>query len=265
MQVLKNNDNIAAKQDAGTDVNFDINGMTITHATGLPTGLRAQGALSITATALLTTPGAGTSHVVGSIKITNTGASTRVITFYVDENGTTYTAATQWGSTIQLLTLESAEWTGTGWVLYDANGVAKMSVISPIAAAQTDMESGTNLTTFVSPGRIAFAPSEAKFWIDENGAGTVTNASYNVTSVTDTGTGLMTVNIGTDFSAANYAAQATVERVVTTMTVANLRYVAIRNAGQAAGTLLVECWDGTATTALQVDPASYYVVGYGDQ
>lgn len=265
MQVLKNNDNIAAKQDVGTDVNFDVNGMTIAHATGLPTGLRAQGALSTTATALLTTPSSGNSHVIGSIKITNTGASTRIVTFYVDENGTTYTAATQWGSVIQLLTLESAEWTGTGWMLYDANGVAKMSVISPIAASQADMEAAVNLTTFVSPGRQVFHPGECKFWCDAVGAGTSINASYNVTSLTDTGAGLLTINIGTDFSSANYAVQVTVERAVTTLAVTDLKYCSVRNAGQAAGTILLEVWDGTAATAVQEDPTSYYVVGFGDQ
>jgi hypothetical protein len=264
VQVLKQTSNILAKQDAGADVNFDVNGMTITHATGLPAGFREQGQLSTTATALLTTPGAGTSHVIGSIKITNTGASTRLVTFYVPEDGSTATAATEWGSDIQLLTLESAEWTGTGWIIYDANGVAKMSVISPIASTQADQESGSNLTTFVSPGRAHFHPSATKFWCDAVGAGTSVNASYNVTSLTDTGPGLLTINIATDFSSANYAITCTVERASTALTVANIRGTEVRNAGQAAGTILVECWDDVATTHGQVDPTSYFVAGWGD-
>jgi hypothetical protein len=150
-------------------------------------------------------------------------------------------------------------------VLYDANGVAKMSVISPIASTQADMESGTNLTTFVSPGRQHFHPSAAKFWCDAVGTGLTINASYNVTSLTDTGAGLLTINIATDFSVANYAVQATVERAATALTVTSLAYTAVRNAGQAAGTVLVENWDGTATTAVQEDPTSYFVTGFGDQ
>lgn len=265
MQVIKQTANIAAKQDAGTDVAFELSGMTITHATGLPVGLEEQGALSTTATALTTTPSSGTSHVIGSIKITNTGASTRVVTFYKPEDGSTFTAATQWGSTISLLTLEAAEWTGTGWIIYDANGVAKMSVISPIAAAQADQESASNLTTFVSPGRAHFHPSATKVWGKATVSGAVPTlaVSYNTTSITDTATDRLTVTIATDFSSANYSVNATIEAATTTLSATTTSLACfIRFATLAAGAFEINACEfdiGVAT-----DPASWMWQGCGD-
>jgi hypothetical protein len=76
----------------------------------------------------------------------------------------------------------------------------------PTAAVQADQEAGTSVTTFVSPGRQQFHPSASKAWVIFQGTGTVTIlASYNVTSITDNGTGDYTVNFTTSFSSAFYA------------------------------------------------------------
>jgi len=54
-------------------------------------------------------------------------------------------------------------------------------------------------------------PQTAKGWVNFNGGGTVTKRDdYNVSSVTDSGTGNYVVNWDTDFSDANYAAVVTV-------------------------------------------------------
>lgn len=48
-------------------------------------------------------------------------------------------------------------------------------------------------------------PGVAKAWVNFNGTGTVAiNDSYNVTSITDDGVGLYTVNFTTAFSSADY-------------------------------------------------------------
>jgi hypothetical protein len=109
--------------------------------------------------------------------------------------------------------------------------------------------------------------SHTRFWAFVTvAAGTPTlSTSFNVTSITDTGTGLLTVTIATDFSSAAWCCTVSVERAATALAVANLRSAAIRNTGLAAGTVLVECWDGTATTANQVDPTSWHVEGLGSQ
>lgn len=146
----------------------------------------------------------------------------------------------------------------------DAAGI--VYALYPLAS-QAVMETGTSLVTLVTPGRQANHPGHPKFWAMVTvSAGTPTlQTSYNVTSITDTGTGLLTVTIATDFSSANWKCGVTVERAATALTVANLRYAAIRNAGLAAGTVLAECWDGTAVTANQVDPTSWHLDGSGDQ
>ncbi len=78
--------------------------------------------------------------------------------------------------------------------------------VSPpsVAATQAEQEAASTLTAWVSPGRQQFHPSAAKCWIfcDNGGA---TYASFNITSITDTGTGVIGVTIATDFSSTNYA------------------------------------------------------------
>lgn len=72
-------------------------------------------------------------------------------------------------------------------------------------AVQSEMEAGSSTTLAVVAGRQHFHPSAAKAWVIFNGNGTVAIlASYGVTSVTDNGTGLYTVNLSITFSSANY-------------------------------------------------------------
>lgn len=78
-------------------------------------------------------------------------------------------------------------------------------------AIQSEQETGTDNTRAVVPGRQHFHPSAAKCWGFTTGAGTpVLNAqSYNMTSITDTATGRLTVTIATDFSSASWVGLAT--------------------------------------------------------
>lgn len=74
-------------------------------------------------------------------------------------------------------------------------------------AVQADQETGSSTTKAVVPGVQQYHPSAAKAWVQFN---TVTSTSittsYNITSLTDAGTGHTTVVIATDFSSANYCA-----------------------------------------------------------
>ena len=59
-------------------------------------------------------------------------------------------------------------------------------------------------------------PGTAKAWVNFNGTGTVAiRASYNVSSITDNGTGDYTVNFTTALADANYAANVTGTRFIT--------------------------------------------------
>ena len=132
------------------------------------------------------------------------------------------------------------------------------------AASQAEQEAGSSVTKMVTAGRQHFHPSAVKCWGRFNTAGGVT-ASYNITSVTDTGTGVIAVTIGTDFSGAGvYAAQVSVEATATTWAVANTREAHIRSATLAAGTVSLDCIDNTATTSLVKDPSSWHFSAFGD-
>lgn len=148
------------------------------------------------------------------------------------------------------------------WVYYDPTGKPYMG-LGPIAT-QAEMEAGTSLTTMVTPGRMQYHPGVAKFWLYAGVAGNIL-ASYNVTSLTDTGTGVMAITIGTDFSSVNWCCLVSVEAPATTWAVANTRECHVRNATIAAGTVSVDCIDNTATTSLVKDPSSWHVMGFGDQ
>jgi hypothetical protein len=76
------------------------------------------------------------------------------------------------------------------------------------AATQPEMEAATSTAVFSSPGRQHFHPSAAKAWVHFNSAATIGN-SYNITSVTDVGTGQWNVTIANDFSGAQQAGVAT--------------------------------------------------------
>jgi len=123
----------------------------------------------------------------------------------------------------------------------------------PSAASQADQETGSSTTTFVSPGRQQYHASACKAWIRCDVSGTI-NGSYNVTSITDTATGKVTVTIGTDFSTTNYAVIATCEESTNTRT-AQLETVS-------TGSCLVIAKSDTNTLA---DPAGYFVAMFGDQ
>ena len=80
--------------------------------------------------------------------------------------------------------------------------------VGATAASQAEEEAASSTTVFTTPGRQHFHPGVAKCWGTVTvSAGTPTlNANYNLTSITDTATGRLTVTIGNDFSSANYSA-----------------------------------------------------------
>lgn len=90
--------------------------------------------------------------------------------------------------------------------------------------------------------------------------------SRNVTSITDTGTGLLTVTIATDFTDDDSTWALSVTRDSTaSLSEANQRFVALA-AGQApTATALLECWNGTSSTASYADPERWHFVAYGTQ
>lgn len=84
--------------------------------------------------------------------------------------------------------------------------VIAVSVTGGAVADQSDIEAGTATNMIVAPQRMKFHPGVAKAWILWATSGTTITASYNVTSVTNTGTGNETVNLNNNLSSADFAA-----------------------------------------------------------
>lgn len=111
-------------------------------------------------------------------------------------------------------------------------------------AIQAEMETGTDVVRAVTPGRQHFHLSACKCWGFTTGAGTpALNAqSYNMTSITDTATGRLTVTIGNDFSSAAWVGvlgagiATTAARITGTVT-------------KAAGTVIIEADDAADAAA----------------
>lgn len=89
--------------------------------------------------------------------------------------------------------------------LPSSSGTLALTSDVPSAAAQSDQETATSTTTYVSPGIQQYHPSSAKMWARVNQSGTQTLASsYNVSSVTDTGVGRTRFNFTTALSSTTF-------------------------------------------------------------
>lgn len=125
------------------------------------------------------------------------------------------------------------------------------------AATQAEQETASSTTVGVTPGRQQFHPSAAKCWAYvTTSAGTPTlQTSYNITSITDTATGQLTITIATDFSTANWSSVCTSGSASTTTN----RTIHVDT--KAAGSILLNHVNGSALA----DPADWNFVGFGDQ
>jgi len=99
---------------------------------------------------------------------------------------------------------------GAPVVLNGALGTPTSGDITNLAASQAQQETATALTVAVTPARQQYHPSASKAWIVCDFAGSIAS-SYNVTSITDGGAGLLTVTWNVDFSSANYCVIANIE------------------------------------------------------
>lgn len=142
---------------------------------------------------------------------------------------------------------------GTSGNLLVSNGTALVS--TNIVATQAQMEAASSGAVYATPSNTNWHPGVSKVWIKCDAAGAIA-ASHNVTSITDDGTGLVTVTIATDFSSADYAV------VCSTLQTAGSRTMAVIKA-QAAGSFQINAMDTNSGTP--TDPTGYYAVCFGDQ
>lgn len=228
-------------------------------------GRKPTAIVTAATTDIVLAPAAGTVRNIKSIVIKNKHASgSQTVTPQINVSGTLYELC----SDCILLAGESLVLNDAGvWFHYDANGgvygqslpTASDTVVGGIRiATQAEQEGATSTVIAVSPGRQHYHPGSTKFWVKFAGNSTTINASYNMTSITD-GTTQATVTIATDFSSADWCVQATA--VAAAATAAGARLASCLT--MAAGSIIVFCVDGNATTAL-ADPTSWCVAGMGD-
>lgn len=161
----------------------------------------------------------------------------------------TYVWPADGGAANQVLTTDGATpTTALSWA----------TISSPSAASQAEMEAASSTTVYASPGRTKYHPGVAKFFTHhDSGGGDV--ESYNVTSVTDTGTGDHTINLTTAFTDTNAGCFATSIEDNTTQILANVDHTA-------AGTVRLR-YRNTATPFALTDPpgGNWNALGFGDQ
>lgn len=124
-----------------------------------------------------------------------------------------------------------------------------------IAATQSQMEAGTSNAVPVTPGNLKWHQSVAKAWVTNDASANI-SCSYNITSISDLGTGYCQANFDVDFSV--YTAKCGVCAVDQTSTQAfgNM----IRGSNSQSSNM--EC---CSITGSLTDPDFYQGVWFGDQ
>jgi len=250
-------DVLSVVTDAVADV--EVHASWVDHLAGVVTPGRTNTAsiTSATTTPIVGSPAASTQRNVRGLSLHNNSSSVTVLVVIQHYDGTnTLTLVSA-----SLAPAESLVFDDSGrWTKYASD--KSETPLSIAAASRSQMETGTNVEYAVTPGRQHYHPGHPKCWLKCNVSGNAM-AAYNIASVTDTGAGICTPQIATDFTSVNWCCQAMIERTVATMTVTNLKYINIRNGTQAAGSVGLECYDATTPTHVQEDPKFWHMFGLG--
>jgi len=125
-------------------------------------------------------------------------------------------------------------------------------------ASQAQMETGSSTVLSVSPGVQHYHPSAAKCWayVTVSGGTPTLQSSYNITSITDTGVGQLTITIATDFSSAAWSGGCTTEDNSTTI---------VRGANMTTKTATSILIISVVESGSASDPAGYNFWAFGDQ
>jgi hypothetical protein len=220
--------------------------------------------------ASLTTAAGATADIVAGIASTKTRITECSVRNKDSSNSVTVTprrtdgSQTTDGITVTLLPGEAYVYNGSIWMHMDSNGGLYPSVGN--SATQAEMEAGTATNKYVTPQGVNWHPGACKAWAKHAFSGAVPqmSATWNVTSVTDSGPSRATPVIATDFSSANYAVTVSVEVASTTYSATTMCLIPVVRFGtQAAGTFTIDVVEidiGQAT-----DPAAVHWMAFGDQ
>lgn len=141
-----------------------------------------------------------------------------------------------------------------GWTFYNSSG-QQLRNTGTVLATQAEMEAGSALTSFVTPGRTHFHPGVAKVWAkwEQNGADHDMAVEYGVNTMVDGGAaGFSDMTFDTNFSSAAYSVTGSVEAAMIFMTEA---------ASWAAGAITIRSSD---TAGTYTDATHLCVAIFGD-
>lgn len=237
---------------AGQLISFISSGANTTNVTVNISGLGAKAVTKNGATALV----AGDIPASALIHLQYDGTQFQLVNVNVNPvtsitglgTGVATALAVNVGSAGAPVVLNGAGGTPSSLTLTNATGLPM--------AAQSDQETATSTTLPVTPGRQQYHPSASKAWIRCDMAGTI-NSSYNITSITDTGTGVVTITIATDFSSANWCPVANIDPSGGGI------FGGVTTADIAAGSFVVRSYN--TTTQTPQDASGVYAVCFGDQ
>jgi hypothetical protein len=245
----------------GSAAEVEVHASWVDNASGTMTPGRTNTAdiTTATTTTVVGSPASSTQRNVKALSIFNRHASTSTTVTVRHTDGTN--VETLFGC--NLLAGESLHFDRFGrWTHFLTSG-EPYAAIGQIATA-AEMETGTATDRVVTPSVLHRHPGMPKCWGKANTSGSL-SASYNMTSVTDDGTGLITFTIATDFSSADWCCVMQIERAATSLAEGSTAHGNIRSAAQAAGTVQLEAYDNTTGTSGQDDPTSWFMAGFGDQ
>lgn len=250
---------LANQNASAVGVNIAMNAKSVAFATtsvtsGTPDFATAGNVVTLSSTATANTLGTVQAGFIGfihygiAITITHNGTS-RILP-------TAANIVTTVGDVEMVVSLGSGNWRTIGYMRADGTAIGAGS------ASTAQMKAASSTAVFSSPGRQHSHPAHPKaFTSGRYSAGVPENpgTAYGVSSVADTGTGVMTVNFSTAFSSAKYVPFGMCQRVSAN----NGLWPSIENSTDPTGAACVIAFasDGAANT----DP-DYYGVGFiGDQ
>lgn len=226
----------------------------------LPAG--GGGVYNITGTTTIN--GIGSAQGGRCVKLKFAGALT------LTHNGTSFilpgaaNITTVAGDTAEFINEAAADGSGSNWRCFDYQRSSGSPInLTDFTAVQSTMETGTSTTLFPPVSVIKYHDGVAKAWLtgDYAGGGTPSPAldSYNLSSVSDTNTGLLTANFTTSFSSANYVQSGMCQRPSTNSALWPSIHVSTDPTASACAITFVS--DGAANT----DPSFYSALFHGDQ
>jgi len=148
---------------------------------------------------------------------------------------------------------------GTAGQVLQTNGAGAptwVTVASGLSgASQAQMEAASSTTVAVTPAVAQYHPSAAKCWI--KCTRTTNQASYNVASISDLGTGSVQVTMTTSFSSANYAVSAAL------LASGGTSVLTLNVWTQTAGTFILNSYESSSGTSSNA--VSFFASCFGDQ